>query len=495
MPSWVLIARLIVALVIGTAGFMKLRRTESTIAAAVGLGLDRRLSRVVGKLLAPAEIGLAVLMLPGVTAFASTAAAGLMLAAFAVLIGVNLARGNRPACACFGAAADQPISVLTLARNLLLVALAAIALTPGPGMEGTISGITAGIDSVGTSASLAALLVLIVLEGTAIVVLAARSLRREQDAPVEAHSDAAPRKAGWPIGTRAPDFSLETLDGLRVSLSDLLRRQKPILMVFTDPSCGPCQAILPEVGDWQADFDEVLTVAVVTTGSVEENRAEALSHGLRDVFVQGADEVGRGYLYEGTPGAVLVGRDGLLRSRVASGVGAVRSLAAAATLEASPPQSIPGRPAQRGPLQIPQGELAPPVELVTVEGDTFTLSEFTGHIVVLLFWEPTCEYCRQLLPRILELVTHETRFQLVTVSSGGRAANELQGLPGPVLLEDDGATHRAFGSSGTPSAVLIDALGRVSSPLAVGADDVVALLKRADVLSKAAASPRLSEHP
>jgi hypothetical protein len=57
----------------------------------------------------------------------------------------------------------------------------------------------------------------------------------------------------------------------------------------------------------------------------------------------------------------------------------------------------------------------------------------------------------------------------------------------PILVDEDGATATAFGSHGTPSAFLIDAEGRIAADVAVGADEVLALLRRAERLSQLAA--------
>ena len=43
----------------------------------------------------------------------------------------------------------------------------------------------------------------------------------------------------------------------------------------------------------------------------------------------------------------------------------------------------------------------------------------------------------------------------------------------PVLLDQQFAVGRAFGASGTPSAVLVDAEGKVASEVAVGAPGVL----------------------
>jgi hypothetical protein len=44
-----------------------------------------------------------------------------------------------------------------------------------------------------------------------------------------------------------------------------------------------------------------------------------------------------------------------------------------------------------------------------------------------------------------------------------------------VVLDQGFTAGRAFGATGTPSAVLIDAQGRIASPVAVGAAAVLAL--------------------
>ena len=51
----------------------------------------------------------------------------LLLGAFSVSIVVNLARGLRPICACFGSWSARPLGWRHLVRNALLIALAVIA--------------------------------------------------------------------------------------------------------------------------------------------------------------------------------------------------------------------------------------------------------------------------------------------------------------------------------------------------------------------------------
>ena len=61
------------------------------------------------------------------------------------------------------------------------------------------------------------------------------------------------------------------------------------------------------------------------------------------------------------------------------------------------------------------------------------------------------------------------------VSASTEEANKEMGLASPVLLDQNFAVGRAFGASGTPSAVLVDAEGKVASDIAVGAPAVLDL--------------------
>ena len=51
-----------------------------------------------------------------------------MLVAFTALIGVALAHGRHPPCACFGAWSAKPIGAGHLVRNAALIVLALLAL-------------------------------------------------------------------------------------------------------------------------------------------------------------------------------------------------------------------------------------------------------------------------------------------------------------------------------------------------------------------------------
>jgi thiol-disulfide isomerase/thioredoxin len=123
------------------------------------------------------------------------------------------------------------------------------------------------------------------------------------------------------------------------------------------------------------------------------------------------------------------------------------------------------------------GEEAPEVKLPDLEGNTVELADFGGEDTLVLFWNPGCGFCRQMLPDLKEWEASapEGVPRLVVVSAGSEEANREMGLASAVLLDQQFAAGRAFGASGTHSAVLVDAEGKVASEVSVGAPAVMEL--------------------
>jgi methylamine dehydrogenase accessory protein MauD len=131
---------------------------------------------------------------------------------------------------------------------------------------------------------------------------------------------------GLTVGSRAPRFSLPGLDDDLVSLDDLLRVGRPVMLVFSDPACGPCQALLPAIGRWQASHADQFTLALLSRGSAEENRSKCEEHGVGRVLLQSDWEVSGAYQAYGTPAAVLIGEDGTIASELAQGAEQITGL-------------------------------------------------------------------------------------------------------------------------------------------------------------------------
>ncbi|MCE9623035.1 MAG: hypothetical protein K8R99_11880 [Actinomycetia bacterium] len=123
--AWGIAAAAFVAAVLLLAGVLKLARPAEWRAQATGLGVPGLLANVVPFV----EIGLgAGLLVQWQRHGVAWAAAGLF-AAFTALLGLRVAQGQRPPCACFGSLSSRPIGAAHLVRNAVFIALAVLAAT------------------------------------------------------------------------------------------------------------------------------------------------------------------------------------------------------------------------------------------------------------------------------------------------------------------------------------------------------------------------------
>jgi hypothetical protein len=122
--------------------------------------------------------------------------------------------------------------------------------------------------------------------------------------------------------------------------------------------------------------------------------------------------------------------------------------------------------------------MAPMVPLLDLDGAPRSLTDLRGQPTVVLFWDPGCGFCTSMLADLQawEANRPEGAPQLLIVSGGDAAAGRAMGLTAPVVLDADFALRRAFDNYQTPTAVLVDAEGRIASELAVGAEAVLALV-------------------
>jgi peroxiredoxin len=182
---------------------------------------------------------------------------------------------------------------------------------------------------------------------------------------------------GHPIGTVAPDFALDNLHGTVVTLQALRATGKPLFFFFSDPDCGPCGALLPDVARWEDAHRDTFTLVVFSRGSPLVNRARFDEYGLTHVLLQREREVAQAYAAWGTPSAVVVRPDGTIGSRLAKAEVEVRRLVAEWTGSESPagPSGAHTADAQASArTNAPRPTLAPqprvePVVTVTIGPD------------------------------------------------------------------------------------------------------------------------------
>src|SRR5690349_19705229 len=120
MRGVLLVARLLLAAVFAIAGVSKLADRAGTVQSIIDFGVPAMLARPVASLLPLWELACAAALIPSATALRGAIASGASLIVFIAAIAVNLARGRRPECHCFGQLHSTPVGWPTVARNTAL---------------------------------------------------------------------------------------------------------------------------------------------------------------------------------------------------------------------------------------------------------------------------------------------------------------------------------------------------------------------------------------
>jgi peroxiredoxin/uncharacterized membrane protein YphA (DoxX/SURF4 family) len=464
MDGMSIIARLLLAAVFAIAGIAKLADRTGSVRSMRDFGLPPVLAGPVATLLPLTELACAIALLPASSAWWGALGVLLLLVVFILGISVSLARGRAPDCHCFGQLHSEPVGWNTVARNVALAAVAGFIVSQNRDassvsilawLGGALGSSAVVIASIAVAfAAFSIYLVFQVLRQNGRLLVRLEAIEAKLGIVPGA---SAPR--GLPVDSPAPEFSLPDLDGQTVTLEMLREADKPVLLVFSEPGCGACDELLPDVATWQREHAERVSTVVISRGTIGQNRNKQAKLGLGRVLLQTDRETAEAYQVAGTPSAVLV-TSGRIARPLAAGADEIRSLVSDVT---SP--------------RVRKGEPAPDLTLPDLRGEAVSLATLRGRRSLLLFWNPTCGYCQKMLDALKRWERNRpaTAPALVVISTGSVEANREQGFVSPVLLDEDFKAGQAFGVSGTPSALLLDEHGRVGSDVIVGADAVLAM--------------------
>jgi peroxiredoxin len=506
LDTVLLVVRLLLSLVFLAAGVAKLADRARTRQAVADFGVPSSIATPIATLLPIAELGIGLALIPASSAWWGAVGACGLLGAFIVGIGINLARGRTPDCRCFGQVHSAPIGWQTLVRNALLAGAGSLIVVQGRADPQLSVGdllqdlsaqevalLVAGVVLVGAVILGGTLLFgLLRQNGRLLLRIEALEQRLSEGADIRPDVQAEEPSAGLPVGSKSPGFTLSGIRGETLTLDFFTASQKPTLLVFARPGCAPCEALVPELERWQEEHSLDMSVVVISEGTPEINREKFGRHRLPFVLVQRGREVAQGFHADGTPSAVVIRPDGTVGSHLAEGSDQIRRLiqqtiGAAHAPTRQPLPVVPGLPAGNGggngaapaPAGVAVGQAAPSITLADVHGRQVDIANVRGKKTLLLFWNPGCGFCQQMLDdlKAWEANRDKTAPRLVVVSTGSVEANKALGLKSPVLLDQNFTVAPAFGANGTPMAVLLDERGRVASRLAVGGPEVLALAR------------------
>ena len=137
------------------------------------------------------------------------------------------------------------------------------------------------------------------------------------------------------------------------------------------------------------------------------------------------------------------------------------------------------------------GSEAPAFELPDLSGGRTSLAQLLGQPVLLIFFNPDCGFCREMMPGLAGMSPHpagrgeaggnmgEGTPRILVLSTGDVKQNRQlfaeHKVDLPVLLQQDGEIASAYQANGTPSGYLIGADGKLASALVMGAEALLAL--------------------
>lgn len=291
-----LLIRIVLAAIFIASGVMKIADRSAVTGAASELGVPPSLAGPVTALLVGAELVIAFFLLVPVTAPAGGWSAFAVLTGLSGVVTVNLARGRRPSCHCFGRFSTGAIGWHTVGRNLLLA------------VGGAAVGLGGQDTQILAAAGLCALALWV----------------------------GPPARRQWTHrrGAAAASFSLPDQDGTLRSLDSVLDPVRPLLLVFTQPTCGACHLLMPQVAGWKTEG--LIQVAVVSGGPQDDVIAGELV-GRSAVWRDVERRVFSAYGITATPAAVLIGGRRRLLATPAFGASDIEALVARPAAAADQP--------------------------------------------------------------------------------------------------------------------------------------------------------------
>jgi peroxiredoxin len=130
---------------------------------------------------------------------------------------------------------------------------------------------------------------------------------------------------GLKAGVVAPEFRLPRIDGGELSLGDL--RGGRVLLVFSDPDCGPCDKLAPRLQELHVQLPD-LHILMLSRRDVNATRTKAAALGLSfPIVMQKQWEISLKYGMFATPIGYLIDEQGMIARDIAVGVEPILALA------------------------------------------------------------------------------------------------------------------------------------------------------------------------
>jgi len=488
MEILLLLVRLFLFVIFALAGIGKLFDLKGSKKAVTDFGVPDVLAKPAAVLLPVVELSIAILLLPIQTSWFGATFGALLLLIFVGGMLWQIKQGNAPDCHCFGQIHSEPVGKKSLARNGVLLFFALSLVVNGKENQGlnifdnsneflnlNIMQIILGIVIIGFLTAIVFFLRKISEQQTQIIrrVEVLELISQESGKEVERDNVDDPG-AGLPIGAMAPKFKLPDINNKKVAFENLVAVSKPTLLFFVSPSCSPCEALVPEIENWQKNLKDRVKFVFISSGNVNENLDKFAGNGFKHILLQKENEISKTFGAEWTPTALLINAKGLIASRLATGNSAIKELIEKVMEEDFEDEFV--HIGDGNGIKI--GEKAPKFSLEDLKGNKVSNDYFYEKKTLVAYWNMNCPHCINMMEELRkwDKAKGVDDPNLLVISSGEMDAHKEMDLDSPVLIDNDNEVATELGMQGTPSAILIDKNGKIASETAVGAGRIWALL-------------------
>ena len=329
----------------------------------------------------------------------------------------------------------------------------------------------------------------------------------------EREGDPAEDWKGLPVGSRAPEFALEDLEGTEKTLETY--KGEPFVVAFFSDTCGYCLGMAEDIGKVKQGGRPLV---LISHGNKEKHLELADENKWHsDVLIEPDYTIMQAYQVIGTPQGYLVNEEGQIASELTTGADNILALLKAKPLK---PEDVPadeadasggnghvagmeiasgnGAEADAAPTMtalrvkdvgesniardgLPAGTEAPNFVLPDLDGNLHALVEYRGKRVLLVFSDVECGPCEAMSPELVKIAEKQgSKLQVLMISRGNEEANrrkaEAFGYPFPVMVQKSWEVSKLYGMFATPIAYLIDENGIIEKDVAAGAEPILNLV-------------------
>ncbi len=298
------------------------------------------------------------------------------------------------------------------------------------------------------------------------------------------------------IGQPATDFQVTGLDGEELSLEKY--RGQVVLLDFWATWCGPCIVEIPNVKKTYEMYKDqkFQIIGISLDRSREPLEAYIEEEGLAWLhYWDNTRKVSRLYEVQAIPSTFLIDGEGVIRKTNLRGHALEHAVAelvkenlanptdtATKTTEPTPrsksvpatklvkPETPPQKATSANDLQGRTmawvGKPAPDFQLTGLNGETLSLEQYRGQVVLLDFWATWCGPCIVEMPKVKKTYQayKDQKFQIIGISLDRSrepldAYIEKEGIGWRNYWDEDRSIRTLYGVQAIPTAFLIDGEG------------------------------------